>query len=164
MSYEENYYEKEIIQKQDEEPIKVIDRVSNDESNKESDNKSDNKSNKKSDNESIEEIGKISNKKSSEEVLEEWDKTREEEFIEDLKQSFSLNNKSTTNSYDKNRFDEILTTIDSNNFNYKNKIGKFKFNDINDLINNIKNNTISEANAKKKINELNEIKKCRNER
>ena len=41
----------------------------------------------------------------------------------------------------------------------KNKIGKFKFNDINDLINNIKNNTISEANAKKKINELNKIKK-----
>ena len=36
---------------------------------------------------------------------------------------------------------------------------KFKFNDINDLINNIKNNTISEANAKKKINELNKIKK-----
>ena len=29
----------------------------------------------------------------------------------------------------------------------------------NDLINNIKNNTISEANPKKKINELNEIKK-----
>ena len=45
--YEENYYEKEIIQKRDEEPIKVIDRVSNDESNKESDNTSDNKSNKK---------------------------------------------------------------------------------------------------------------------
>ena len=40
----------------------------------------------------------------------------------------------------------------------KNKIGKFKFNDINDLINNIKNNTISEADTKKKINELNKIK------
>ena len=34
-----------------------------------------------------------------------------------------------------------------------------KFNDINDLINNIKSNTISEADTKKKINELNEIKK-----
>ena len=53
----------------------------------------------------------------------------------------------------------MLTTIDSNNFNHENKIGKFKFNDINDLINNIKNNTISEANAQKKINELNKIKK-----
>ena len=41
----------------------------------------------------------------------------------------------------------------------KNKICKFKFNDINDLINNIKNNTISEANAKEKINKLNKIKK-----
>ena len=53
---------------------------------------------------------------------------------------------------------KILTTIDNNNFNHKNKIGKLKFNDINNLINNIKNNTISEADTKKKINELNEIK------
>ena len=36
---------------------------------------------------------------------------------------------------------------------------KLKFNDINDLINSIKGNTISEADTKKKINELNEIKK-----
>ena len=43
-------------------------------------------------------------------------------------------------------------------FNHKNKIGGFKLNDINDLINNIKNNTISEADTKKKINELNKIK------
>ena len=54
---------------------------------------------------------------------------------------------------------KILTTIDNNNFNHKNKIGKLKFNDINNLINNIKNNTISEADTKKKINELKEIKK-----
>ena len=39
-----------------------------------------------------------------------------------------------------------------------------KFNDINDLINNIKSNTISEADTKKKINELNVIKKSRNKR
>ena len=69
------------------------------------------------------------------------------ENIEDLKEPFSLNNKSTTNWYDKNKFNKILTTIDSNN-----KIGKFKFNDINNLIDNIKSNTISEANTKKKIN------------
>ena len=68
-------------------------------------------------------------------------------------------NKNTTNWYDKNKFDKILTTIDSNNFNHRNKIGGFKFNDINNLINNIKNNTISEADAKKKTSELNEIKK-----
>ena len=41
---------------------------------------------------------------------------REEEFIEDLKETFGLNNKSTTNWYDKNKFNKILTTIDSNNF------------------------------------------------
>ena len=99
----------------------------------------------------------MSNKKSFDEILKKIDKERAEEFIEDLKESFSLNNKSTANSYDKNKFNKILTTIDSNNFNHKNKIGKFKFNDINNLINNIKNNTISEANAKKKIDELNEI-------
>ena len=82
-----------------------------------------------------------------------------EEFIEDLKEAISLNNKSVTNWYDKNKFNKILTTIDNNKFNHKNKIGKFKFNDINNLINNIKNNTISEAATKKKINELNEIRK-----
>ena len=80
----------------------------------------------------------MSNKKSFDEMLKKIDKERAEEFIEDLKESFSLNNKSTANSYDKNKFNKILTTIDSNNFNHKNKIGKFKFNDINNLINNIK--------------------------
>ena len=57
----------------------------------------------------------------------------------------------------KNKFNKILITIDSNNFNHKNKIGKLKFKDINNLINHIKSNTISEADTKKKINELNEI-------
>ena len=103
----------------------------------ESDNESINESINESDNES----DKEPNKKSDNESNKESD------------------NKNTTNWYDKNKFNEILTTIDSNNFNHKNKIGKLKFNDINDLINNIKNNTISEADTKKKINELNEIKK-----
>ena len=70
------------------------------------------------------------------------------------------NNKNKADWYDTNKFKIILTTIDSNNFNHKNKIGKLKFNDINNLINNIKNNTISEADAKKKINALNNIKKA----
>ena len=39
------------------------------------------------------------------------------------------------------------------------KIGKLKFNDINNLINNIKNNTISEALAKQKLHVLNKIRK-----
>ena len=42
----------------------------------------------------------------------------------------------------------------------KNKIGKLKFNDINNLLNNINNNTISEADAKQKLNVLDEIKKA----
>ena len=66
----------------------------------------------------------------------------------------------TKDWYDTNKFKIILTTIDSNNFNHKNKIGKLKFNDINNLINNIKNNTISEALAKQKLDALNEIKKA----
>ena len=68
-------------------------------------------------------------------------------------------NSNITSWYDTDKFNKILATIDNNNFNHKNKIGKLKFNDINDLINSIKGNTISEADTKKKINELNEIKK-----
>ena len=52
----------------------------------------------------------------------------------------------------------MLATIDSNKFNYKNKIGEFKYIDIKDLVNNIRNNTISEIHAKKDLNTLNEIK------
>ena len=53
----------------------------------------------------------------------------------------------------------MLTIIDNTGFNHKNKIGELRFNNINNLIINIKNNTISEADTKKKINKLNEIKK-----
>ena len=38
---------------------------------------------------------------------------------------------------------KILAIVDSNKFNHKNKIGKLKYNNIYDLINKIKNNTIS---------------------
>ena len=66
----------------------------------------------------------------------------------------------TTDWHDKHKFKKVLATVKINNFNRKNKIGKLKFNGINDLINNIKNNTISEALAKQKLNVLNEIKKA----
>ena len=132
--YAENYYEEKNIKIQDEKPIEVISKVSTKKSTKkltkELIKKSDNESNTESDNKSVNE----SDNKSV--------------------------NKGTTDWYDKNKFNEILTTIDNNNFNHKNKIGKLKFNDINNLINNIKNSTISEADTKKKINELNEIKKA----
>ena len=62
------------------------------------------------------------------------------------------------NWLDKNKFKEILTIIDSNKFGHKNKIGDFKYIDIKDLVNNIKNNTISEIDAKKDLNTLNKIK------
>ena len=62
------------------------------------------------------------------------------------------------NWFDKNKFKEILAIIDSNKFNYKNKIGEFKYIDIKDLVNNIRNNTISEISAKKGLNTLNKIK------
>ena len=62
------------------------------------------------------------------------------------------------NWFDKNKFKEILAIIDSNEFNYKNEIGEFKYTDIKDLVNNIRNNTISKINAKKNLNPLNEIK------
>ena len=59
---------------------------------------------------------------------------------------------------DKTKFKEILTIIDSKKFGHKNKIGEFKYNDIKDLVNNIKDNTISEIEAKKRLNTLNKIK------
>ena len=62
------------------------------------------------------------------------------------------------NWIDKNKFKEILAIIDSNEFNYKNKIGEFKYIDIKDLVNNIRNNTISEIDVKRDLHALNEIK------
>ena len=52
----------------------------------------------------------------------------------------------------------MLAIVDSSKFNYKNKIGEFKYIDIKDLVNNIRNNTISEISAKKGLNKLNKIK------
>ena len=70
--------------------------------------------------------------------------------------------KNTTDSYpnwfDKNKFKNILAITDSNKFNYRQKIGEFRYTEIKDLVNNIRNNTISEIFAKKDLNTLNEIK------
>ena len=52
----------------------------------------------------------------------------------------------------------MLAIIDSNKFNYKNKIVEFKYIEIRDLVNNVRNNAISEISAKKGLNKLNEIK------
>ena len=62
------------------------------------------------------------------------------------------------NWLNKNRVKEILTIIDDNKFGHKNKIGDFKYIDIKDLVNDIKDKTISEIDAKKSLNTLNKIK------
>ena len=62
------------------------------------------------------------------------------------------------NWFDKNKFKEILAIIEGNKFKYKNKIDEFKYIDIKDLLNNIRNNTISEMDAEKDLNKLNKIK------
>ena len=62
------------------------------------------------------------------------------------------------NWFDRNKFKKILAVIDSNKFSYKSKIGEFKYIDIKDLVNNIRNNTMSEISAKEGLNALNEIK------
>ena len=142
--YEENNYTEEIIQIQDntEVPsIKVINKVSNIKSTK--------KLTKDTDNKSIKVIDKV--------LINEPDNRSINE--PDNKSINKTVNSNTTSWYDTDKFNEILATIDNNNFNHKNNTGKLKFNDINDLINSIKGNATSELNAKKKINELNEIKK-----
>ena len=63
---------------------------------------------------------------------------------------------------DKNKFKEILTIIDSNKFSHKNKIGDFKYIDIKDLVNNSKDNTISEIDAKKRFKYIKYNEKVRN--
>ena len=58
---------------------------------------------------------------------------------------------------DKNKFKKFLTIIGSNKFGHKNKIGEFKYIGIKDLVNNNKNNAISEIDAIECLNALNKI-------
>ena len=53
------------------------------------------------------------------------------------------------NWFYKNKFKNILAITDSNKFSHRNKIGKFNYIDNKDLVNNIRNNTISEISVKK---------------
>ena len=64
------------------------------------------------------------------------------------------------NWVDRNRFKKILAIIDSNKFNYKSELGELKYIDVKDLVNNIRNNTVSEISAKEDLNKRN--KKHRN--
>ena len=62
------------------------------------------------------------------------------------------------NWFNKNKFKNFLAIIDSNKFNYKHKISEFKYFEIKDSVNNIKNNRISEIFPKKGLNALSELK------
>ena len=68
---------------------------------------------------------------------------------EPIKINSPKKDENTTDWYDKNNFKKILAIIESNKFNHKNKIAKFRYNDIKDLVDNIDKNTISEIFAKK---------------
>ena len=149
--YQENYYTEEVIQIQDNTKvpsIKEINKVSNEKLTKKMTKDADNKSIKVIDKVLINEPDNKSINKPDNKSINELDNSSINKEV----------NSNTTSWYDTDKFNKILATIDNNNFNDKNKIGKLKFKDINDLINNIKGNTISEADTKKK-NELNEIKK-----
>ena len=76
--------------------------------------------------------------------------------IESLEEDKSAAN--FPNWFDKNKFKNILPIFNSNTFNYRHKIGEFKYIDIKDLINKIRNKTTSEISAKKDLKTANEIK------
>ena len=80
------------------------------------------------------------------------------------KESMKIKVEKTTAQYDKNEFEKILHIVNSNKLSHKNKIGKLRYKDISNLINNIDNNTVSEILAKEKLNKLNEIRKDRTKR
>ena len=69
-----------------------------------------------------------------------------------------------TDRYDKYKFEKILAIVNSDKFNYENKIGKIRYNDIKNLVDSINKNAISEILAKENINTLNKLKKGRNKR
>ena len=158
------------IQDNTEKPsIKKINEVSTKKLTKEASNKSievidkvlinepDNRSINESDSKSIEVTDKVLINEPDNRSINESDN----KSINELDNSLINKevNSNLTSWYDTDKVHKILATIDNSNFNHKNKIGKLKCNDINEVINSIKGNSISEADTKKKINELNEIKK-----
>ena len=89
-------------------------------------------------------------KKENEELRKNNADVKFKESIEKLMEIKSFEeDKNATDWLDRSKFKEILAIIDSKKFNCRNKIGEFKYIDIRDLVNNIRNNTISEIDAKK---------------
>ena len=106
-----------------------------------------------------EENGKVESRKVENEKLKKENEQLKKNKV-DLKIKKSVEKPIEIKSFkeDKNKFKEILAIIDSNKFNYRNKIGEFKYIDIRDLVNNIRNNTIGEIDVEKNLNTLNKIK------
>ena len=82
--------------------------------------------------------------------------------IKSLEESMEIKgpkeDENTTDWYDKNKLRKISTIVNSNKFNHKTKIGKFKYTDIKNMVDNINKNIISEKLARKNLNALNELK------
>ena len=111
-------------------------------------------------------------KEKSEKLRKENEQLRKNNVVKDANINESIQkpieiksleeDKNTTDSYpnwfDKNKFKNILAITDSNKFNYRHKTSEFKYIDIKNLVNNIRNNTINEICAKKSLNTLNEMK------
>ena len=87
-------------------------------------------------------------KQLDDELIKQSDDELIKQSDEKLIEQSDEKNENTTDWYNKHKFKKILATVKINKFSHKNKIGKLKFNGINNLINKIKNNTISEAHAK----------------
>ena len=104
--YEENYCEEELIKIQDdikESDEELIEKFTV-ELNEESDEDSDEESHK--------ELDEKSDKESTKKLIEELSKESEEELIEELMGIIRpKNDTSTTDQYDKNKFNKIPTTI-----------------------------------------------------
>ena len=121
--------------------IQVIDKVLTNKPDNKSTNEPNNKSINESDNKSINELDNKSINESDNKSINDLDNSSINKEV----------NSNSTSWYDTDKFNKILATIDNSNFNHKNKIGKLKLNEINDFINSIKGNTISEADTQKKI-------------
>ena len=82
-----------------------------------------------------------SRKEENEKVRKENEQLKKNNIDAKIKKSTEIKSleedKNITDLFDKNKFKEILAILDCNKFNYRNKIGKFKYIDIRDLVNNI---------------------------
>ena len=119
--YEENYYTEDIIQIQDNTEVPSIKEISKP-SNIKSTKKLTTKLTKDVDNKSLEVIDKVLINEADNKSINELDNKSINEL--DNKSINKTVNSNTASWYDTNKFNEILATIDNNNFNHKNKIGK----------------------------------------